>query len=287
MLSILFNSVSNNIYIRQVAGEEASNIATSTNNLLLSERRSRRRRYTFLDEDCESNDELIDQQQEDSAADEYCDFRSYPLNINWKDLDSLQNDAYEIQAESGLVGVSIYFAILACNSLSEKSFKITPPEKKFVGSIAQFYFNCCEKADADSLVKISTLVNKCFPENGKIILLLRKNLIKQKEIILLKLVLDLKLHFSLNFVKLDLKRINFVIKVMKAFYKFVPNETLRDMHEKLKEDLVLKKFYCAEDGNSLNLLSFPKKSNYLKELKRIKADNNDLLAGIDYQKFYM
>ena len=182
MLSILFNSVSNNIYIRQVAGEEASNIATSTNNLLLSERRSRRRRYTFLDEDCESNDELIDQQQEDSAADEYCDFRSYPLNINWKDLDSLQNDAYEIQAESGLVGVSIYFAILACNSLSEKSFKITPPEKKFVSSIAQFYFNCCEKADADSLAKISTLVNKCFPENGKIILLLRKNLIKQKQL---------------------------------------------------------------------------------------------------------
>lgn len=277
LLRILFNSVSNNILIRQVAGEESANTASNAATNLLSERRSRRRRYTFWEEDCESHDELINP-QDDTA--EYFDFRTYPLNINWKDLDSLQNDAYEIKEESGLVAVSIYFAILANCFLGEKAFKITP--EKFVPGLAEFYFECWEKADAEALCKISELVINCFPENEKIILLIGKNLIAKKELNLVKLVLDLRLHYFLNFDKLNLKAINSVIRAMKAFYKFVPNETLKNLHEKLKEDKVLKKYY-----NEGDLHNFPKKSNYFVELKRIKADNNDLFGGIEYQKFYM
>lgn len=267
--------------IRQVSGEEQENIASNAHSTnLLSERRSRRRRYTFFEEDCESHDELINPQED---LTEYFDFRTYPLNVNWKDLDSLQNDAYEIKDETGIVGVSVYFGILSCSSLMcEKAFKAI--HEKFVANIALFYFDCCEKADAAALRKVCDLVLECFPANAKINLLIVKNLIAKKELILLKLVLDLRLHFYLNYDKLNLKAINYTLKVMKAFYSFVPNETLKNIYEKLKDDKVLKKYYAAEENF---LLNFSKKSNYILELKRIKAENNNLLQGIDYEKFYM
>jgi len=203
------------------------------------------------------------------------------LQINWKDLDSLKNDAYDIREEFGLIGVSIYFGILACDTLGEKAFKIAPPEK-FVVNLAEFYFYCFEKDDAEALRKINDLVNKCFPDNDKIIMLINKNLIAKKELILVKLVLDLKLHFYLNFDKLNLKVINLILKVMKAFYNFVPNETLRKLNEKLKDDKIFKKYYYESV-----LFNFPKKSNYFLEMKKMKSQLNDLLGGIEYRKFYM
>lgn len=270
---MLFNSVSNNILIRQVSGEEP-NVDSSTN--LLSERRTRRRHYTLLDEDCESHDELINPQEDL----EYFDFRSYPLNINWKDLDSLQNDAYEIKDEFGLIGVSIYFAILACHSL-EKNFKLNTPEK-FVANLIEFYFNCFEKSDSEAIQKLSDLVIKCLPDNEKILLIINKNFIAKKEYILIKLVLDLKLHFYLNFDKLNLKGIYNILKTMKVFYRFVSNENIRKIHEKLKEDKLFKKYYQENI-----LLNFSKKSNYFLEIKKLKTEYKDLFGGIDIQKFYM
>jgi hypothetical protein len=53
------------------------------------ERRLRRRRYTILDEFGESDEEVNGNEQEE----EYIDFRTYPLNISWKDLYSFKTDS--------------------------------------------------------------------------------------------------------------------------------------------------------------------------------------------------
>lgn len=208
---------------------------------------------------------------------EYSDFRTYPLNINWKDLDSLNNDSYEIKQEFGLIGVSIYFKIVGSNNLGEKAFKITPD--KFVNNLIEFYFDNFEKGTYESLVKLSALI-KSFPENEKLYMLIRKKLILKKELILVKLVLDLKLHYYMNYDKMNLKVLNSIIFVLKEFYKSITNEKLRNLYEKIKEDKVLKKFYCDD-----KLLNLPKKANYISELKKLKNYNNELFGGIDYQKF--
>jgi len=147
-------------------------------------------------------------------------------------------------------------------------------------NIAEFYFECFEKGNSESLIKIDELM-KAFPENEKILSLINKNLISKKETLLLKLFLDLKLHFLLNFDKMNLKAINNLIYVTKIFYRFVNNGSLKILYEKLKEDKVLKKFYVDEN----KMLNFSKKSHYYSELKKIKNDSNDLFGGLDYDKF--
>lgn len=60
-----------------------------TEELSAIERRARRRRFTFLDEAGESEDELINPKD----CEEYIDFRTYPLTINWRDIYSTSNDS--------------------------------------------------------------------------------------------------------------------------------------------------------------------------------------------------
>ena len=71
-----------------------------TEELTASERRIRRRRYTFLDEQAESQDEISNPKEDE----EYIDFRTYPLTINWKDIYSTSNDSCTIKQN-----IYIYF----------------------------------------------------------------------------------------------------------------------------------------------------------------------------------
>jgi hypothetical protein len=64
------------------------NSSEPSEELSVLERRIRRRRFTLHDEEGESYDEL-DNPREDE---EYLDFRTYPLTINWKDIYSAEND---------------------------------------------------------------------------------------------------------------------------------------------------------------------------------------------------
>ena len=174
-------------------------------------------------------------------------------------MDSLHNDSYEIKDEFGLVGVSVYFNILN-NANLEKLHKIIP--EKFLNNLAEFYFECFEKGNSDSLIKLVDII-KAFPENEKILLLINENIIAKKETLLIKLILDLKLHHFLNLDKLNFKGLNCLIYVMKKFYNNVSNENLKNISEKLKEDKNLKKYYTND-----TLLNFSKKSNYFSELSK-------------------
>jgi hypothetical protein len=57
------------------------------------ERRLRRRRFYYVDEQAESQDELANPREEE----DYVDFRSYPLTINWKDIYSAESDSCNSQ----------------------------------------------------------------------------------------------------------------------------------------------------------------------------------------------
>jgi hypothetical protein len=88
-MTALLNRVRNQIRERNTSEEN--------DDLTALERRLRRRRYTFMDEDAESHDELLNPREEQ----DYPDFRTYPLTINWKDIYSIKNDS------------CIYFLILS------------------------------------------------------------------------------------------------------------------------------------------------------------------------------
>lgn len=80
------NQILNYLYSRTRGTEESEELTSL-------ERRIRRRRYSLLDEEGESQDEQTNPQEEE----DYIDFRTYPLTINWKEIYSNDCDACKIK----------------------------------------------------------------------------------------------------------------------------------------------------------------------------------------------
>jgi len=237
----------------------------------------RRRRYTIYDEEAESQDELITNNQNEEGE-EFWDFRNYPLYINWKDMDSIHYDSYEIKEDFGFFGVSIYCKIQNDNLLLKK-MNIIP--HNFDKNIMKFYFDQYEISSADSIGLLTKLI-ETLPNNKDIRELINKKLLQKKEQFLIKLILDLKLHFLSNFDKLNLKALKRLVNIMRKFYIFISNEDLRKIYENINKDKILKEIY-----ENYFLINFNKKSEYINQIKKLKNENNDLLLGISYEKFKM
>ena len=193
-------------------------------------------------------------------------------------MDSVHNDTYEIREEFGFFGVSIYFNI-QCNCLLSKKLQIIPENFDLI--IIKFYFNQFKNSTAEAISLITELI-KSFPSNGNINELIKKNLLQKKEFFLIKLILDLKLHFYIFVDKLKFKSLKQSIRTMQKFYTTIENEDLRKFSEKINKNKILEDIYRDNF-----LMNFKKKSEYKNELKKIKNDNNDLLSGISLNKFEM
>lgn len=227
----------------------------------------------MLDEDCESQEEMINPLEDI----EYSDFRTYPLNINWKDFDSIQNDSYEIKEEYGLIGVNVYFNITN-NLILSKALKISLPEK-FVFYLIEFYFQNFEKANYEALINLNALIN-CFPNNDEICSLIKENFVVKKELLLIKVLIDLKLHYLLNIEKLDSISLRSSVNLGRMFYQFISEENLKSIYEKIKQDKNMKNFYKRD-----KLKNYSKKNVYSSQLRKIINRNKDLLNGLDINKF--
>ena len=171
--------------------------------------------------------------------------------------------------------MSFYFNIF--NNPHLNKLKIKP--ETFIKNIVEFYQEKYKNGNSESLSKLAELI-KCFPENKKILEIIIKNLLEKKEIFLLKVLLDLNLHYLLHIDRLNQNLIIELISLMKVFYNHLTNDQLKNIKKKIKQEEVYKNFYSY-----FQIANFSKKSNYFYHLKKIKNENLDLFSGIDKKKF--
>jgi hypothetical protein len=138
---------------------------------------SERRRYYYNDELAESNDELLNPKPDE----EYIDFRTYPIYINWGDIENEKSNAYKIYDKYGLFGVGIF------QCLDEKEMKIT--SKRFEFNFIDFYFSIMNDNS-----KLENLITR-LPKLSKVREVIYRKIFTQKELIIIKLYLDINENY--------------------------------------------------------------------------------------------
>jgi hypothetical protein len=230
---------------------------------VIGSRRSRRRRYHYYDEQAESYDELINPIQEE----EYIDFRTYPLLIDWKEVENDESEAYEIFEKFGYFGVSCFTTLSKHNHIkfSDKIFK----------NILEFYIKNFESNSPESLKNIENFIHD-LPSLEQIQRIIFLRLISNKELIPIKLVLDLFEHYFIHFDN-PLYRclIKQYIPIATSFYQSLSDEDLSYMYEKLNgmtetSDLL---------NNKLKVTLTKNRNKYLKKLANLKTEMLRIIGG--------
>jgi hypothetical protein len=137
------------------------------------------RRYYYMDDEAESHDELINPVEDE----EYIDFRTYPLNIDWNEIENEKTDAYKFYDKFGYFGITIYQRFKDVISFSSSRFEFQLIEK---------YSNLKTREEKLAFVKK-------LPDLGKVRELLYKNMRLKKELVLMKIYFDILENYYLNY----------------------------------------------------------------------------------------
>ena len=165
-LGIENNSSSSNT-MNNILNNDLSNNNISLNNLVNDLPIEENKESTFL-----------------NIVDEYPDFRTYPLNIDWKEVEKGKTFAYEAMIEYGYLGAHVYSTI-------NNHFDYQLGYKKLPYDLIELYSKIVKKNEISNIKKlISNLPTIEDLEN-----LVLKFLINYKELILYKVILDCYLHY--------------------------------------------------------------------------------------------
>lgn len=125
----------------------------------------------------------------------YINYKDYPLNIEWKDINDSKVYAYEVMEAYGYLGCYVY------NKLIKKGYKLK--YYRLESEIINLYNNSLKdyikkKTDLEfTLVKVESILT-CFPTLKELYTLLSKLLISEKEIILYKCLIDIYESYIYN-----------------------------------------------------------------------------------------
>jgi hypothetical protein len=183
-------------------------------------------RYHFYDEVAESQDEM-DNPQEDE---DYIDFRTYPLAIDWQEIENEKSDAYSIYDKYGYFGVSVFSTLSNVPNL-----KLT--KLKFVKNIVDYYYKLFSKFqtnnDGTVVIKLAEFIDN-LPDLYKMRQMFYQGLISRKEITTMKVILDLYEHYYMNF-DASCKLLNDYLPTAVLFYSTLSDEDLAFIQEKLSQ----------------------------------------------------
>ena len=120
---------------------------------------------------------------------DYIDFRLYPLDIDWKEVESCENNYYEIYDVYGCFGIATFTLLGNVNHLTLKY-------NDYIYSVLNFFFNSFTNQDYNNIKSLY----EHLPKLKKVKFILSKGMISRKEIVIMKIVLDLyeKYIFELN-----------------------------------------------------------------------------------------
>jgi hypothetical protein len=121
--------------------------------------------------------------------------------------------------------------------MNVNDFKVSKPEK-FLINILEYYTKNLEKKDFESIEKLKNLIVS-FPKINVINKLIDTKQILKKELVLIRLILEIALHYYMNFVQFN--KLKF-IKIIDIFIKFInslQNEDIKYLTNKLKDNTEL------------------------------------------------
>lgn len=225
--------------------------------------------------DMNENEENISTESNMSYKnEEYIDFRVYPLKIDWKEVEDYSNNLYDIYDVFGCFGISTFSLLSNVTNLSMKY-------NDYIFSVLNFYYNSYKKKQYQNIHNLYSNL----PPLDKIHFLLCNKMIVKKEIIIVKIVLDLYEHiiFKGNF-SLNSKGEELIIKVMTVFYEeILTDEDIKTIHEVLEKEM--KRTF--ELLTKMKIKVYKSKEKYIKHINKIYRKNIMLKKGIKKELFIM
>lgn len=217
--------------------------------------------------------DLSDDENENNHNENEMDFRTYPISINWYEVENDKKDYFGILEKFGYIGVALYSALD-----NYKGIKLT--SEHFLLTIFEFFSNLYKKSKNEENLKNFI---KVLPSPKLIKSVIGKKQFMIKEIsVFVVLFKILEIYHE----KYDIPTFEVLgNEVMAGEQLFCDNITegeWRVAYEEIKENENLEKI-----ATTMNSKFYPTKQMFINHLKILKSKLNKLVNGIPKNKFIM
>lgn len=211
-----------------------------------------------------------------SIDEEYFDFKNYPLNIDWQEIENEKSEAFSILERYGNLGVSVFCELSKNNNV--KFWK-----KNFENQIISYFYKILKEYSSNKSMenydKILLFIAS-LPNLFEIKKIIEEGMFTTKELLLFKIILDIYQYFLLKFdYPFYSKLLQEYIPTAFVFYNSLNNENIKLIYDK-KDNLNI------EDDKIIGLF-FDNKKDYIRIIKKVKKVAEDQLMGLDISKLIL
>lgn len=202
---------------------------------------------------------------------EYSDFRTYPLRMDWKEIEKGRSYAHEAMCTFGFLGANIYISL---NGLQHPiSYKKMP--KDLLDIYSQIIKNySMTKIDMKKFNKIKAFIDE-LPKLEQLEIILINSFISLKEYLLLTVLIHIYLHFYSK-INTNLKTLRKIYELLVFFYENYLNDLdFLSVIRSLLSQATYKRIYKELKLNAKTLLN-------LNEVKHKLGHFNILLTGSNF-----
>ncbi len=192
--------------------------------------------------DCNSEHEAV----ELSENEDYIDFRTYEVYIDWQEVENERSQAYQVWQSHGTFALALFSALTGIKELKFNS-------KKFLFNILKYYSNLqqdfLKHQDNDVFKKINLFVN-LLPELETIQRLVNTRNYNKKDLFSINLVLKIYENYLSTCV--EPQKYKIYIRTKLEFYRNLSKENYDFLIEKMTCDNEIKSLIGKEDTNYNN-----------------------------------
>lgn len=210
-------------------------------------------------------------------SNEYLDYKLYPYYISWEEINNYKSMAYEVMEKFGFLGCYIYTNLYS-SDIKLKYFKL---ESELLNTSVKCFSD-------NNLLRFQNIV-KALPSINQIKTIIEKLLVKEKEIILLKIILDLH-EINLLFVSKNpsyskIKEFDLFFETSLKFIKFLKTSIFSSEKEyKLSSESLYQRIKAKTQlDNSFSQLKKIFKIDFLKGIKLYNKRLIKLKETFDYK----
>lgn len=205
----------------------------------------------------------------------YIDFRSYPLDIDWSSIENADNNCYDIYDVFGCFGIATFTMLSEIENLSFEY-------NDYIYSVLNYYHKASINACYENVLELFSHL----PKLDIIKEILVKGMFNKKEIVIMKIVLDLYELFVRKFCCFDSddKNMRLYIETANLFYwKSLKEKDVLYIYEIISKEMkrtfeLLKKMGCSV---------YKKKKNYIKHINELKCQYVGIVKGLDKGNFIL
>lgn len=205
----------------------------------------------------------------------YVDFRSYPLTIDWSAIENADNNCYDIYDVFGCFGIATFTML---SEIQDLMFEYND----FIYSVLNYF----HKAKTTHSYECVLELFQHLPQLNVIKSILAKGMVNKKEIVIIKIVLDLYEMFVMSFCCFDTEDKNLALYIQTAtlFYrKCLSDKDVLYIYEIISKEMkrtfkLLKRMGCSV---------CKRKKDYLNHIKELKCQYIAIVKGLDKKNFIL